>query len=304
MVMMTLRAGRLRAVFSTFLASILILTLLTVGRGQTSSSQKPQQPQKAVAHNTWTPALETALGITQQGFRDMGLESLTRKQYTNLLEWIHAREQQSNRNAQPTMSWTPEVEQNFDITKQNFQDMGLSALSQEQYINLLTWDEMRTQKAKSSVITENFDCGRTSESFADSKPEAYDKVRVYVDATGEASEVISGVRERFRAMNGIEVVYNNAEADVTVSLVALNLETTGGYHNGVAISYVVQEPCILRFGTSKTNYDTIENQGIQVGSNISGVVDSLVSKIDTSDLERHRQSNASYKKMLQSRMKK
>ena len=234
----------------------------------------------------------------------MGLETLTRKQYTNLLEWIHTRDQQSSRDAPPKISWTPGVEQNFDITKQNFQDMGLSALSEEQYINLLTWDQTRTQKAKDSVMTEAFDCGRTGESFADSKPEAYDKVRVYIAATGEASEVISGVRERFRAMNGIEVVYDNTEADVTVSLVALNLETAGGYHNGVAISYAVQQPCILKFGTSKSNYDTIEDQGIQVGSEVSGVVESIVSKIDTSDLERHRQSNASYKKLLQSRIKK
>ncbi len=234
----------------------------------------------------------------------MGLETLTRKQYTNLLEWMHIREQQASRDAPPKISWTPGVEQNFDITKQNFQDMGLSALSQEQYINLLAWDETRTQKAKDSVMTENFDCGRTGESFADSKPEAYDKVRVFIDATGGASEVISGVRERFRAMNGIEVVYDNAEADVTVSLVTLNLETTGGYQNGVAISYVVQQPCVLKLGTSKANYDTIENQGLQVGSDVSGVVDSIVSKIDTSVLETHRQSNATYKKMLQSRIKK
>jgi hypothetical protein len=298
-----LRGEHLRVVPSSFLVSTLIFTLLATARAQTSSSQRPQ-PQKTAAHNTWAPALETGLGITQQSFRDMGLEALTRKQYTNLLEWIHTREPQSSRDVPSRISWTPEVEQQFDMTNQNFQDMGLSALSPEQYINLLAWDETRTQKARNSVITENFDCGRTSEFFADSKPEAYDKVRVYIDATGEASEVISGVRERFRAMNGIEVVYDNTEADVTVSLVALNLETTGGYHNGVAISYVVQKPCILKFGTSKTNYDTIENQGLQVGSNISGVVDSIVSKIDTSDLEKHRQSNASYKKILQSRVKK
>jgi hypothetical protein len=265
-------------------------------------SQKPQ-PQKPAAHNTWEPALESALGISQQSFRDMGLETLTKKQYTNLLEWIHTREQLP-REVPPRISWTPEVEQNFDITKQSFQDMGLSALSSEQYGNLLGWDLARVQKAKDSVFTESVDCGRTSETFIDSKPEAYDKVRVYINATGDASEVISGVRGRFRAMNGVEVVYADNEADVTVSLVAMNLETIGGYHNGVAISYVVENPCILKVGTSKDNYDTIEDQGLQVGSDVSGVVDSIVSKIDTSDLETHRQSNASYKKMLQARMRK
>ncbi len=65
-------------------------------------------------------------------------------------------------------------------------------------------------------------CGRPGES--DIKPESWDKVRVYVNASGEANEIISGVRERLREMNGTEVVYSSAEADLTVNIVALHTQ--------------------------------------------------------------------------------
>lgn len=212
--------------------------------------------------------------------------------------------QTPQRNTVAHASWTAALEKNYGIRMGDFRDMGLGSLTTEQELNLFVWIETQKQQAKESVPAQTFSCGRPAEPLSDAKPEAYDKVRVYVSATGDASEVISGVRERFRSMNGIEVVYSSGEADVTVSLVALNLQNTSGYHTGVAISYVVQQPCVLKFGSSKTSYDTVENQGLQMGSDIPAVVVAIVSRIDTSDLEDHRQMNAWEKKFLQMDVKK
>jgi len=52
----------------------------------------------------------------------------------------------------------------------------------------------------------------SGESLKDAQPEAYDKVRVYVTASGDADEIISGVRERLRRMNRTDVVYTSDEA--------------------------------------------------------------------------------------------
>lgn len=201
-------------------------------------------------------------------------------------------------------TWSSDLEITWGITPQLFRAMGLGSLTQEQEVRLLTWALEQNQKAKDSVVTQSFDCGRPGEPVADAKPEAYDKVRVYVIATGDASEIISGVRERFRTMNGIDVVYGSDEADVVVSLVAIKTQTTGGYPSGHAVSIVAKEPCVLKLGTYTTPYDSLLEQLVQVGSDVPKIVDSIVSTIDTDVLESHRKSNAEYKKMLAARLKK
>ena len=55
--------------------------------------------------------------------------------------------------------------------------------------------------------------------------------------------------------------------------------------------------------TYKDNYDTLQDQFVHVGSDISRVADSIVSSIDSSidanDLENQRKINAGFKKLLQ-----
>jgi hypothetical protein len=202
------------------------------------------------------------------------------------------------RNTVQHAKWSSELETTWGITPELFRDMGLSALTTGEEVQLLTWEAEQVQKAKDSDPRPSFVCGRPGVTST-IKPEDYDKVRIYVEATGNASEIISGVRQRFRGMNGTEVVYTADEADVTVSLVAMNSENMAGQRTGVAISYVVQQPCIWAFGKQSVHYDSVENQGLQMGSNVPDVVDSIVSSIDTSNLESHRQSNAFTKKMIQ-----
>src|ERR1700677_4610 len=166
--------------------------------------------------------------------------------------------------------WSSNLETNFGISEQGFQEMGLAALTTDQEFNMLTWAYSREQKAKASVQSPSFDCGRPGQKFADAKPEEYDKVRVNVDASGSADEIISGVRERLRAMNGIEVVYNSDEADLTVSLVAIQTkEQRAGYQLGTASAVVVTEPCTWKLGTYTNSYDVLRDQFVQVGSDVS-----------------------------------
>lgn len=200
-------------------------------------------------------------------------------------------------------SWTPILESGFGISEHDFRDMGLGALTEDQEWSLLAWVNTREKQAKDSVVTPIFTCGRPGE-IQDTKPESYDKVRVFVHASGDADEVISGVRERLRAMNGTEVVYSSDEADLTVSLVAIQTKSKGaGYQLGTAISVVVSKPCVWKFGTYTDRIDTVRDQFVQVGSEISGVVASIVSSIDTDTLENQRQANATLKKILQDQKK-
>ncbi len=201
-------------------------------------------------------------------------------------------------------SWTDYLEKNFGITQKAFQEMGFGNLTWTQEIDLLAWVTERERLAKAAVPVTSFDCGRQGEPFADAKPESYDRVRVYVDAAGNATEVISGVRERLRAMNGTEVVYSPNEADLKASLVATQMKSKGGYDTGSALSVIVSRPCAWTQGTNTSHIDSIENQFVQVGSDVKPMVDSIVSDIDTNDFEPQRQVNALLRKMLDAKTKK
>jgi hypothetical protein len=200
--------------------------------------------------------------------------------------------------------WIAALEANFGISQQDFRDMGLSALTPEQEFSVLIWASGREQKAKESVVVPSFDCGRPGQKFEDAKPDEYDKVHVNVNATGTADEIISNVRERFRTMNGVEVVYTSDEADLTVNLVGVNMQTKGGYASGVAISVIVTQPCTYKAGTYAHEHASLLDHFVQVGSDAPTVVNSIVATIDTDAFENQRKTNAQYKKYLQDQKKK
>jgi hypothetical protein len=199
-------------------------------------------------------------------------------------------------------AWVPGLQSDFDISPKDFREMGLSALTTEQEMSLLVWASGREQKVKESAPS--FESGRPGQKFLDAKPEEYDKVRVYVIANGSADEIISGVRERLRTMNGLEVVYTSDEADLTVNLVAMESKTTGGSHFGTATSVVVTAPCTYKVGTYTHQHASMLDQFVQVGSDTSVVISSIVSSIDTDALDNQRKANAEYKKYLQDQKKK
>ena len=95
------------------------------------------------------------------------------------------------------------------------------------------------------------------------------------------------------------MVYSSGEADLTVSLVALKTKAkSAGYQLGNAISIVVSKPCLWELGTYSEHYSTVQDQFVQVGSDNSAIVASIVSGIDTNDLEDQRKTNAALKKYL------
>jgi hypothetical protein len=258
------------------------------------------QPHKTIVHASWSPSVAQNVGINEADFRNMGLGALTPKQFNALLQWISLQKQiKADPAPQQNLSWFPALEQNYDITQKSFGDMGLGVLTMNQLVNVFTWVDTRELKAKKSIPMQVLDCGRPGTPLQ-GPAEAYNNVRVYVSANGKATQIISGVRERLRAMNGVEVVYTDKEADLTVSLVAMNVETVGGYQSGQAVSVDVTQPCALLEGGNVTaSYDVSRDQFLEVGSNISSLVDDIASTIDTNDLDRQRKLNASYKQLLQ-----
>ena len=129
-------------------------------------------------------------------------------------------------------------------------------------------------------------------------------MRVNVEASGSADEVISGVRERLRTMNGTEVVYSSDEADLIVYLTGTKIHAKGGFDTGVAIAVTVVQPCIWTLSTYTNHYNILKADSVEVGSDTPLLVSSIVSGIDTDVLDNQRKMNASYRKFLQDQKKK
>lgn len=285
--------------FLILMQGVLILSMLSIANAQSPVSRPASPSGKAAPRASWTSADLESVGMTSQVFREMGLASLTQKQYASLVQWIRNRDDHRKKDPSLYATWTPYVEKNYDITEEKFGDMGLPELTVNQYVNLLLWLQDREQKVKNSVPQQALDCDRPGTPFSSTPPEAYDKVHVNVTASGEATQIISGVRERLRTMDGVEVVYSDDDADLTVSMLAMNLTNVGGYHTGVAASIDVTQPCAYKVNTSSVPYQMQLDQFMEVGSNISDLVNEIVSTIDTRSLDAQRAQNARYKKMLQ-----
>lgn len=175
--------------------------------------------------------------------------------------------------------------------------MGLSTLTEKEEATLLLWVEAWEKRAKESVPV--LTCGRPGETFVEAKPESYQNVRVNISASGNSNEIISGVRQRLRTMNGTEVVYTSDEADLTISLVAIETKAKGSdYKTGSAISVAVTKPCVWKLGTNLNNVYDLQYQFVQVGTDIQATLDSIVSTVDSETIESQRKLNASYRKLL------
>jgi hypothetical protein len=99
---------------------------------------------------------------------------------------------------EPHAFWTPALEENYGVTEKSFQDMGLGRLTQEQEVSLIMWASERESQAKAAVVAPIFDCGRPGDPILGAKAEDYEKVRLYISASGSAEEIISGIRQRLR----------------------------------------------------------------------------------------------------------
>lgn len=201
-------------------------------------------------------------------------------------------------------SWVPYLQNSFALSEQDFRKLGLEALTQEQESSLFLWILDREQDAKDSVPRQDYSCGRPGTAFLQTFPDEYGKVTVLVRANGSAEEIISGVRERLRTMNSIEVVYSRGEADLIVDLVAMKTTNTAGYETGVAISTAVSQPCEWKVAANTSEYDALQDQFLQVGSDMKEVVNSIVASVDTNDLENQRKMNSGYRKYLLEHSKK
>ncbi len=122
-------------------------------------------------------------------------------------------------------TWSEPAEKGFGISKADFSSMGLSKLTSDEFVALLYWASEQERKAKEEASattlsqTLTFSCGRTIAQAAE-----YDKVNIYLNISEKTPpELSSRIRQNFRAIKDVQVVFSSKGADLNVVIIVLEL---------------------------------------------------------------------------------
>jgi len=209
----------------------------------------------------------------------------------------------ANAPAKPAMAtWTEFQESTFGISKDQFSLMGLSKLTATEYLTLLGWAAERERKAeedaKATAISQTltYSCGRTV-----TKPEEYDKVNIYLDIQDRTpSEIASRIRQNFRAINDVQVVFSRNEADLTLTILGFEIPNTiSNQPLGYTVSTIVTEDCVSKLRTIETPFERYITSYLNTGPRDSaGMVESITRSIDATEIELQRKVNAFQKQQM------
>ncbi|HKW88789.1 MAG TPA: hypothetical protein VJN21_08535 [Candidatus Acidoferrales bacterium] len=169
--------------------------------------------------------LSLSLGIAQKATAQVKRKNLPPKASPRPVPSIPAR-----------ISWTPAIEAFTNLSKEDFDSIGLSTLTPSQYSAFVAW---------------YFKYGRIScPTFYD----GHDKVRVNVSVSADDAirdEILSSLLDRLRVPGDLTITDTVQDADAVISIVALRGKSKGGQpldvYSAALNSY---QPC-------KENYSTL-----------------------------------------------
>jgi hypothetical protein len=153
-------------------------------------------------------------------------------------------------------------------------------------------DEQALATVRSTFSQEqvSFTCEK---SVVSSDPKYYDKVKLYLE-TGENDppELVSAIRQRFRSMSDVELVYLEEESDFVVDVLATQGHTTSGQPLGYSVSIVTALPCEWRIGTTSKVVKRVQNHYILGSGNLESAIEAVISRLDSQDIEHFREMHS------------
>ncbi|HLK05834.1 MAG TPA: hypothetical protein VKT53_15455 [Candidatus Acidoferrum sp.] len=199
--------------------------------------------------------------------------------------------------------WSAEWETSLGISRDKFAAMGLSKLTVKEAGEMVFWASTRETSAeqkgmeKQKSIQFHHDCGRTAEDQA-----AANKVNLFI-SEGETgnSEVLSGLRQRLRAIPDIQIVYAEKESDLTLSVIGAEDRLTNDRKVGYNLAVALMEPCRDWFGSDESQaFSSGKYEALFYfsGADLGEVIEPAVAKIDAKYIEDCRKSHASWKEAL------
>jgi hypothetical protein len=199
--------------------------------------------------------------------------------------------------------WSEELEKFYGISRERFAAMGLPKLTLKEYTEMIGWvyerekvvTEQAAEVAKSTQLRDL--CGRSIEDQA-----AADKVNLFIDeAEHNNSEVISGLRQRLRAIPDVEIVYTQKDADLTMTVIAQENRLTNDRNVGYLLTIALTTPCREWFGADEANaskYGKYVAHLFFTGGSVAEVAEPAAGTVDAKYIEQERKSHAMWKKIL------
>lgn len=194
-------------------------------------------------------------------------------------------------------AWYESEEILFGISRTQFAAMGLSKLTEQEYVWLMAWVNSQKSKAKEEALAKqpSYSCGRPIQ-----EPATYDKVNLLIEVGDQTpADITSGIRQRLRAIPDVQIVYGSKDADLLVSIIGFQNELTSGRQTGYTISIVTADPCQSSVGTYVSSFSMYRSHFLQTsGKEVNGMVEGIVTTLDAKDLEPIRKQNAEIKQSL------
>jgi hypothetical protein len=207
--------------------------------------------------------------------------------------------------------WNELAEKSFGITEQGFKSMGLEKLTADEYMQVLAWETARETAAESKGMNEGrsaaeattitYSCGREK-----MDEQSLSKVNLFVvDNESTPAEIMSRLRERLREISDVQIVFDKKESDLVIEVDGYEVKMEGETRTvGYAASAVVTTPCTWKVGAQSGDFIMYQDSFLLTSNlNASGLVERIVTNIDSHDIESARQENASLRKILQNQKK-
>jgi hypothetical protein len=208
-------------------------------------------------------------------------------------------------------SWSQQQEQAFGISQDDFTSMGLSKLTNEEYVTLLLWISGHNIKAEQKGMEEGRAGAINMQTTYSCGPKTVDetsvsKVKLFIeDEKDTPSALMSGMRQRLRNISDVQIVYDEKDADLSIAIIGFENTLTGSnVTTGYSAAVITTIPCTSKYRTNEWNFQILDHALVQVGGkNVNPIVEEIVTTLDSKSIESIRRSNASLKKALQEQKK-
>jgi hypothetical protein len=192
--------------------------------------------------------------------------------------------------------WNDTAEKDVGLTEANFKEAGLRKLTQAEYRVLLSWieDQYASRIKNATDLVNTFSCGRPFNVL-----DSYDKVKLFLEFSDKSpSELVSGIRERFRNKKDVEIVFDEKDADVVARILAFYSETESGHRTGFTVSVVTLQHCReqLKALNVDSEFEKFNGDYLQTSPGSTEAIEQVVSTLDANDIEEARKTNAWMKK--------
>jgi hypothetical protein len=202
--------------------------------------------------------------------------------------------------------WSEPLESVYGISRDDFNAIGMSKLTTDEAANLLVWVNGREVLAKSkgkqegTAMMSTYSCGRSIEDEV-----AHPSANLFLEFSEHTpAEIQSGLRQKLRGITDVQIVYDEKDADLVISLIGFEDRTERTNQiTGYTVAVATFTPCRWKVGSSEGIFEMHQNHYLQTAGYVPQLIDGVSASFDSKDIESIRKEHAMFKKLTESQKK-